>query len=175
MRLDLPFCFFLSSWGSSGAHVREAITLSASVGAGCREKWAHRGWEGNGLDLGCSLVLILATTECWTSRRYQIARLSLLLCTGLTPDIWKRFRLQESPNQVTPIAHPASRCLRKWGQGVSDCRSLAITKFTDKGRGGEGDNYPHERPAEPGQSPAPLASSLFCYLSGCPLKVRVVA
>lgn len=132
---------------------------------------SSQGWERNGLDLGCSLVLILATMERWTSWRYQIARLSLLLCTGLTPDMWKRFRLQESPNQVTPIAHPASPCLRKWGQGVSGCPSLAVAW------GGEGDNYPCEPPAEPGPSPAPLASSLrvTCHAAlqgqGCSLRM----
>lgn len=64
------------------------------------------GREGNGLDLNCSLVLILATTELDFPEVSDCPALPPAACPGLTPDMWKRFRSQES--QVTPTAHPAS-------------------------------------------------------------------
>lgn len=79
VRLGLPFRFLPPDWQSAGAHVTVAIIQSVFAGRGGGRRVSSPGRERNGLDLNCSLVLILATTERWTSPRYQIAPLSLLL------------------------------------------------------------------------------------------------
>lgn len=107
---QLCFCFLSPGpqliWSSCSYNYRHICTVQG----GGRCVSSLRGWERNGLDLGCSLVLILAATEQWTSWRNQIAGFSP---AGLTPDMWKRFASQNCQSRLHLRVTRPRLCLRK--------------------------------------------------------------
>lgn len=98
-------------WSSCSYNYRHICTVQG----GGRCVSSRRGWERNGLDLGCSLVLILAATEQWASWRNHMAGFSP---AGLTPDMWKRFRSQNCQSRLHLRVIRPGLCLRKQGHAV---------------------------------------------------------
>lgn len=138
------------------------------------------GRERNGLDLSCRLVLILATTERWTSRRYRIALLSLPLSAlgghetcGRDSD-HKDHQIRSHPQLVR---QPVSESRDRESQTIKlSHRLVKLPQFTHKGRGRGGDTtIQNEWPAEPGPESRSSGTSLACYPSCHPLEVRAVA
>lgn len=94
--------------------------------------------------------------------------------------MWKRFRSQGSPNQVTPTARPpasVSESRDRESQTIKlSHRLVKLPQFTHKGRGRGGDTtIQNEWPAEPGPESRSSGTSLACYPSCHPLEVRAVA